>query len=437
MSSARRASAAVSGRAVPVLRFVGQRRQPARVAVFLVDQVAIQPFQPPDRSGRQTVGQRKAVQHAPQAGPAARDRPRIVAAAAQHDAARRLGGQRRHGRPQRPVGERHPRQRIAGQPVGAAGDDEHLRRRPPDQRQNDIRHQQVQVGIGEAGRHRQVAALPAANIVRRAGMGPALALVDRDRVDPRIGGEGVLHAVAVMGVEIGMDQPADAGVQRGQDGEDRVVEIAEAARPVRPAVMGAARRMIGDPAGQRLLRCGDRTADRGRGAPEHAGEYGIFRRAEVETAARVRRDFALFVGPAKCLDIGGVVEPAQGYRVGDRALDPGVRIDPAEVPAQVHGRLDPRYRQRMIAAIGGAAIDVVADKDRRAVGRAGRRFDPGHAMLRIHGPRRSGRPVDGLPDIVFNNLNEWQSPPRIICRPGQFAGPAPQRTPDDKPGPAT
>ena len=66
-----------------------------------------------------------------------------------------------------------------------------------------------------------------------------------------------------MRIEIDMDQPADAGVQRGQNGENRVVEITEAARPAGAAVMGAARRMIGDPAGERLFRRFDRAADRG------------------------------------------------------------------------------------------------------------------------------------------------------------------------------
>ena len=73
-----------------------------------------------------------------------------------------------------------------------------------------------------------------------------------------------------------------------------------------------------------------------------------------------------------------MVEPAEGLRVGNRAFDPGLGIDPAEIAAQVDGGLDPRNRQRVIAAISRAAVDVVADEDRFEPG-AGQRSGPAAA----------------------------------------------------------
>ena len=56
--------------------------------------------------------------------------------------------------------------------------------------------------------------------------------------------EGVLDAVAVMGIQIHIGDSLQALVQHRQDAQDGVVEKTETAGPVAPSVMGAAGRAV-------------------------------------------------------------------------------------------------------------------------------------------------------------------------------------------------
>ena len=80
------------------------------------------------RGGRQGFGQGLARQQAPDRRPAATDRPGIVAAAAGDDQPGRQIAQARHHRQMRPVGQRQPGQRIFLQRIGAALQNDGLRR---------------------------------------------------------------------------------------------------------------------------------------------------------------------------------------------------------------------------------------------------------------------------------------------------------------------
>src|SRR3546814_20786389 len=71
---------------------------------------------------------------------------------------------------------------------------------------------------------------------------PASVLVDRQGEDARVVVKGVLHAVAVVGVDVEVEDVPKAAIEEGENGEHRVVEIAETARAVGAAVMGAAGR---------------------------------------------------------------------------------------------------------------------------------------------------------------------------------------------------
>ena len=76
-----------------------------------------------------------------------------------------------------------------------------------------------------------------------AAVGPAAGFVDRQRNDARVVGKRILHAVAVMGVEVDVEDPVDTAAQQPQDREHRVVEIAEAARAIAAPVVRATGRI--------------------------------------------------------------------------------------------------------------------------------------------------------------------------------------------------
>src|SRR5690606_7601822 len=111
---------------------------------------------------------------------------------------------------------------------------------------------------------------------------PASLLVHRYEPDPRIGRERVLHRVAVMRVEIHVEQALDAAIEQPADGERRIVEVAEAAGAPRASVMGAAGGMKGDASRERELGRAQRAADAGRGALEQAGEQRVLHGADAE-----------------------------------------------------------------------------------------------------------------------------------------------------------
>ncbi len=151
-------------------------------------------------------------------------------------------------------------------------------------------------------------------------------------------------------------------VQRREDAQHRVVEEAEAVRPVPQAVMGPAGRAEDDAALAQQADGVKRRAGRSRRAPENLAENRIAVDAEIEARA-------LFVGrhPVPLAlpdgrDIVRVVKPGELFDGSDRAVDILRIRQPAERAAQVDGKGDTRNRQRMFAAVARFSINLTADE---------------------------------------------------------------------------
>ena len=268
-------------------------------------------------------------------------------------------------------------------------------------RQHHPVHQQGHAAVVEARRHRQVDRPAAAvAIVARAatGMGPAPAFVDRDRQHPPLAGHRILDAVAVVGVDIDIGDPVEPAIEQRQYAEHRVVQVTEAARPVGPAVMGAAGRAVHD--GGAILQHGRRGQGRAAGrrrAAEHLAMDRVALGAEVVAAA----DFGVAplrrLGPSQSFDIGRVVEARQLRRRRHRAVDIDSVGQPAEGTAEVDHRRYPRDRQRVLAAVGRAPVDLAADEPRaplpkRPVGLIVRPTPGGSRIARLRGSRLGTTP---------------------------------------------
>ena len=193
-------------------------------------------------------------------------------------------------------------------------------------------------------------------------------------------GERILHAVAVMGVEVDVGDARQARLQQAQDREHRIVEIAEPAGAIGAAVMRPAGRMEGDAAFERELRRADRASDAGRGALEHPGEQRVLHRADAMPLAGRHVDGAGRGRIAQCRDVAGIVEPRElGFgRAGARLVL--ACVEPVERVAEVDDRFDPRNRQRVHRPVGAPTIDVVADEHRPAPWARRRRSD---AAIRV------------------------------------------------------
>ncbi len=102
------------------------------------------------------------------------------------------------------------------------------------------------------------------------------ALVDGDGEDARVVPERVLHAVAVVGVEVDVRDALDAVVEQAPDRDGRVVVDAEARRRTRLRVVHAARDVHGVPGAARgdLARRLVRARDDPRGRLVHPGKTG-------------------------------------------------------------------------------------------------------------------------------------------------------------------
>ena len=131
----------------------------------------------------------------------------------------------------------------------------------------------------------------------------------------RIAGKGVLHAVAMVSVEIDVQHPLHAALQQGQDGEDRIIEIAEAAGPAWPAVVRATSRVEHDASFEREFGREDRSANSCRGTGEHAWKQRILQGAESEALTRGGGDLSGRVRVAERRDVLGIVESNQASEI--------------------------------------------------------------------------------------------------------------------------
>jgi len=191
--------------------------------------------------------------------------------------------------------------------------------------------------------------------------------VNRDHDDALVAGECIGDAVAVMRVEIDIEDRPDAAIEQAQHGEHGIVEIAEAGGAVAAAVMGAAGRAVDDRAVARAeqdlgrLEAG---AARRRQPREDLGEQRVAVAADIEATGSLRRDMLVGLGAPQRRDVIGRVKAHEFVRRRQRALDIGRRVEPAQNAHEIDHRGDARDRQRMAAAIRRTAVDVAADEER-------------------------------------------------------------------------
>ena len=320
-------------------------------------------------AGGRRSGTAMTVEGAPHAGPAAPDRPRVVAAAAQHDEARRFAHQRPDHAPVRVVGEGQARERVLLQRIGAAL--EHDRLRP--EMAGDGQHRPVQqpehLAVVEAGRDGQVPGVAAGPVLGRAGVGPAPLLVNAEGEDTRVVAEGVLDAVAVVRVDVHVEEAVQATVEPGEQAEHRVVEVAEAAGPRRLPVMRAATgHMDGAAAERQPRREGGASGPRG-GAGKNLVEDRIALRADGEALAVGRVHALGGLGALEGGDVVRMVEARERVRRRARAFHVAFRVEPAEGADQVERGGNARDGERVLRPVSGAAVDLRADQQRRRAAR--------------------------------------------------------------------
>jgi hypothetical protein len=194
-------------------------------------------------------------------------------------------------------------------------------------------------------------------------MRPALLFVDRHGQHPVVIGEGVLHAVAMVRVQVHVQHALHALRQERQHGEHGIVEIAEAAGAVGPPVVGAARGVKHDTPIHRQLRGVDRTADGGGSALEQAGEQRVFHGADAVTVAHRFLHAAAGIGQAQRLYVVGPVKLRQLRHAGLQALAILSGCEPAQYAAQVNDAGNADDRKGMVFAEGRLPVHIAADEE--------------------------------------------------------------------------
>ena len=156
--------------------------------------------------------------------------------------------------------------------------------------------------------------------------------------------EGILYPIAVMGIEIDVENALKPLIQKGKDRQNRIVEIAESAGPVGPAVMRTARRIMHHPALLQQPGGQDGGSAGGGGPAENLGEDRVAVAPDIVALLILRRDGPCFLRPDDRIDIIGRVEA--GQLLARRRFDSAVAalVQPAERPDHVQHRRDARYR---------------------------------------------------------------------------------------------
>jgi hypothetical protein len=184
--------------------------------------------------------------------------------------------------------------------------------------------------------------------------------------------KSVLHAVAVMRIEVQIGDAREPLIEPGQHQQHRVVEVAEPGRPVAPAMMRAAAGAMhhatatGQPGRQH------RAPRRGRRSPPDFSVHRIAPRPDVVAGAiliahRLRR-----LRPLERTQVAAIMEPRDFVHAGDRRGHELGVVQPAHRAAEIGAGGDARDRQRMPRPVGRAAIHLAADIH-RAQARIGQR----------------------------------------------------------------
>ena len=232
--------------AAEVARLGEMRRVPQRAAG---------PAQRPGaggEGGRQPVGELGAEHRTPKEGPAAGHVERVVTATAENHPGQLQLAQRSRREFEGAGGELETGQRIAAHAVDADLGEEDIGAIGRKQRQHHpgkgLFEDQV-VGVAQKRDIDRVAvAGPLPQFVGEPGLRVKVlaGLVQRDGQDPVGGVEGLLHPVAMMGIEVEIGDP-QAPPDQGADGNRRVVEVAEAGGARRLGVVIAAGGVEGGP----------------------------------------------------------------------------------------------------------------------------------------------------------------------------------------------
>ena len=262
---------------------------------------------------------------------------------------------------------------------------------------------------GGTGRLR---AEPPPRSVAKPVRGQRAGLVNTDREHARIVVESELDAVAVMSVDVEIDDVLKAAIEPGEQPEHGVVEVAEARSAGRAGVMSTTARVMdrdvpvgGQAAGeQRAADCGHRAAIDFR-------VDAVALDPETEAARFLVGDRAVAFGAGQAGEVGGIVEPE---RVGDAR---GLRCDrivgrqPAEAAGEVDRGADARDGERVRRLVRGQPEHVVFDEE------------SGHA--RRNGLRRRSSPM--LEAGPWPQMKRTSSPSgrSLALMPAIRSGPSP------------
>ena len=179
--------------------------------------------------------------------------------------------------------------------------------------------------------------------------------------------EGVLHAVAMMGVDVDVGDPAQAKFLPDHQRQDHVVQVAEARRAVRTAMMGAATEAVRDPglAGPGQARGKHEAAGSNHRTAVHLRIDRIVSDADAVAGLRLRADRLVALGLEQGLDIVRPVITQHLTALGNRGRTVVRLVQPAHRPDQVEGDTHPWHRQRMPGPERGVPVDLAADQDWR------------------------------------------------------------------------
>ena len=168
------------------------------------------------------------------------------------------------------------------------------------------------------------------------------AFVQGNRQDPRVVPEDALGAVAVVGIDVDVRDPADTAVEQPLHGECGVVIDAEAAGTPTGGVMHAAAEVDGADRGLGQDRLGREQRPSGKPGAGfvHSGKSGIILGAETAFGVRRRRVFACtphcgdIFGTVHCLefDVGRDLGRLDGHMLqveeSERRCEPGRQFQP-------------------------------------------------------------------------------------------------------------
>ncbi|GGI97640.1 hypothetical protein GCM10011320_00390 [Neoroseomonas lacus] len=247
------------------------------------------------------------------------------------------------------------------------------------------------LAVIEPRRHGDVARMPPGVVPHGAGEGPAAILMHRQGEDAWVIVEGVLDAIAMMGVDVEIKDARQPQAEPFEQPKHGVINEAEPARPIGPAVMGAATRhmdhaaLAGQPGGEH------RAAGAGGGAAEHLAIDRVAIGAEAEALALLGADRQGRLGPLQRREIRRRVEPGEVIEARNRAVAVLRLGQPAERADQVERHRHARDRQRVLGPEAGATVDLGTDQD----GKHARRAGMGPPPLRRKPP--SPAPINATP----------------------------------------